>query len=187
MFRRRLRIPRFRRRVRAERRALLRLQEAHRYLAEGQPALAAAMFEELANHAASREIPNAPQLSLQAGRAWLLAGEVDRGMDRLGRGLQMMVQMGQTGRLPRVARRVLSELRSRGLSEEADVLEGQVREQLPGLSWPQEAATSGAPVTRRLPPKCPYCGGTVVPDSIEWVDQGSALCDYCGSVLQGEG
>src|SRR3972149_2576983 len=96
-------------RVGAERRPLPRLREAHRYLAEGHPALAAAMFEELANHAASREIPNAPQLSLQAGRAWLLAGEGDRGMGRLGRGLQMMVQMGQTGRLPRVARRVLSE------------------------------------------------------------------------------
>jgi hypothetical protein len=187
MFRRRLRIPRLRRRLRAERRALLRLQQAHRWLAEGRAREAAVLFEELAGEAAARGFPSAPQLSLQAGRTWLLAGESERGTERLWQGLQGMAQMGQTGRLPGAAARVVADLRARGLSPEADDLEARVRGLLPGYSPAQDSAPPVAPATRRLPPKCPYCGGSVIPDSVEWVDAASALCDYCGSVLQGEG
>jgi hypothetical protein len=98
-----------------------------------------------------------------------------------------MAQMGQTGRLPGAAARVVADLRARGLSPEADDLEAKVRGLLPGYSPAQDSAPPVAPATRRLPPKCPYCGGSVIPDSVEWVDAASALCDYCGSVLQGEG
>jgi hypothetical protein len=166
---------------------LLRLQEAHRLLAAGKPAEAATIFEDLADQASARAIPRAPQLSLQAGRAWILAGSTDRGMARLGQGLQMMAQMGQLGRLPRVAARVISELRARGLAKEAESLEAQVRALMPGLVLPTGPAAAASPEKRRLPPKCPYCGGNVLPESIEWADETTALCDYCGSALQAEG
>jgi hypothetical protein len=187
MFRRRLRIPRLRRRLRAERRALLRLQQAHRWLAEGRAREAAVLFEELSTEAAARGFPSAPQLSLQSGRAWVVAGEAERGTERLWQGLQGMAQMGQMGRLPGAAARAVAELRAQGLSPEADDLEARVRGLLPGYSPAQGIAAAAVPAARRLPPKCPYCGGSVIPDSVEWVDASSALCDYCGSVLQGEG
>jgi hypothetical protein len=38
----------------------------------------------------------------------------------------------------------------------------------------------------KLPPECPNCGGSVHPDEIEWTDSRSAICDYCGSILQTE-
>jgi hypothetical protein len=187
MFRRRFLPPRFRRPLHpAGQRALLRLQEAHRLLSEGNAAAAATIFEDLADQAAARAIPRAPQLCLQAGRAWILAGDLERGLGRLKLGLQMMARMGQTGRLPQVAGRVIAELRGRGLADQAAEVEEHVRALLPGLALPSRPSASVAP-ERRLPPKCPYCGGNVVPDSIEWADETSALCDYCGSVLQAEG
>ena len=188
MFRRRFRAPRLRRPLGpAGPRALLRLQEAHRLLGEGKPAPAAAIFEQLADQAAARGIPRAPQLTLQAGRAWILAGEIERGMGRLGQGLRRMAQMGQQGRPPRVAGRVVSELRARGLAGQADDLQAQVNGLSPGLALPIEAPAEPVSSKRRLPPKCPYCGGSVLPDSVEWADEMSALCDYCGSLLQAEG
>jgi hypothetical protein len=36
----------------------------------------------------------------------------------------------------------------------------------------------------KLPPECPNCGGSVHPDELEWTDSHSAVCDYCGSVIQ---
>jgi hypothetical protein len=38
----------------------------------------------------------------------------------------------------------------------------------------------------KLPPECPNCGGSVHPDELEWTDSRSAICDYCGSILQTE-
>lgn len=168
--------------------ALLRLQQAHRLMAEGQYAQAALLFGELGDEAAARSIPRAPQLNLQSGRAWVLAGDPAKGQPRLRQGLRLMAQMGQVGRLPVVARRLLDELRARGLTAEAETLEADLRASLPGLDLHGPTAVPAAEPSRRcLPPKCPYCGGSVHPDSVDWIDEACAACGYCGSVLETEG
>jgi hypothetical protein len=186
MFRRRIHARRLRRALRpAGGPALLRLQEANRLLAEGQPAAAASIFVELADQAAARGIPRSPQLHLQAGRAWILAGDPGAGVERLALGLRTMAGLGQIRRLPRVTRQVLSELRGRGMEAEADELQRMVLGMAPGAAL--EAEEPSPPSKRRLPTKCPHCGGTVIPDAVEWLDESSAMCDYCGSVLSAEG
>jgi hypothetical protein len=45
-------------------------------------------------------------------------------------------------------------------------------------------AAPAGPSHAKLPAKCPQCGGNVLPDEIEWVDEHSAICDYCGSLIQ---
>lgn len=142
-------------------------------MAEGQFAQAAVIFGVLADEASARAIPRAPQLDLQSGRAWILARDPGKGVPRLRQGFRLMAQMGQLGRLPFVARRVLGELRARGLAAVADALEAELRASLPGLDL--------------QPAKCPYCGGNVHPDSVEWGDELSAACDCCGSLLEAEG
>ncbi|MEW6569290.1 MAG: hypothetical protein AB1449_14230 [Chloroflexota bacterium] len=164
--------------------ALARLQQAHAWLAQGAYPQAAALFTELAEEASARGLPRAPQLFLQAGRAHILAGETASGIACLRQGLTRMAKLGQVGRLPRVAHRVLDELRARGLSTEADSLQAELPALVPGLRVEAPLAASGS--ARRLPAKCPYCGGTVHPESVEWLDEMSATCDYCGSVVQAE-
>jgi len=165
--------------------ALLRLRQAHARLAEGDYPQAAALFGELADSAAVHGLPRAPQLALQAGRAWVLAGDLPHGLPRLRQGLTLLVQMGQRARLPAVAGRVLAELRARGHAAEADALENELRTLAPGLALPAAPAATG-PARRRLPAKCPYCGGSVHPDAVEWLDETSAACEYCGSTIQVE-
>ena len=168
--------------------ALLRLQQAHRLMAEGQYAQAARLFGELGNEAAARAIPRAPQLNLQSGRAWVLAGDPTRGQPRFRQGLRLMAQLGQLERLPVVARRLLDELHARGLTAEAEALEAELRASLPGLDLHGPIAAPAAEPSRRcLPLKCPYCGGSAHPDSVDWIDEASATCGYCGSVLETEG
>jgi hypothetical protein len=39
-------------------------------------------------------------------------------------------------------------------------------------------------VTRRnLPAQCPYCGGPLRSDQVEWIDAQRAECGYCGGVV----
>jgi hypothetical protein len=159
-------------------------------MAEGAYAPAASLFAELGEDAAVRGGPRAPQFTLQAGRAWILAGETAQGYDRLKQGLTLMAETGQIARLPAVASRVLEEMQGRGLSSEAQALRAHLDKLVPGVDIPAHPprpawlATTNA---RRLPPKCPYCGGNVNPESVDWLNESSAACEYCGSTLQAEG
>jgi hypothetical protein len=150
---------------------------------QNQPAEAAVIFDKLAEEGAKRGIPRTPQLYLQAGRAWIEAGEIDRGMQRLDTGLDFMGRMKQLQRLPVISRRILSELKELGLTEQAMAFEEKMNNILAahGLSL---AAASSRPAKPRLPAKCTYCGGNVIPDEVEWFDNHQASCNYCGSLLE---
>ncbi len=49
-----------------------------------------------------------------------------------------------------------------------------------------QAESESMAIVGKLPPECPNCGGNVHPDEIEWTDSHSAVCDYCGSIIQAE-
>jgi hypothetical protein len=136
----------------------------------------------LANAAAKHGIDRAPNLALQAARAWFEAGETERGMHMTRMALQFMHRVGQLRKLHQVSGRIISELRSRGLTEEAVAIEAEIEELLAGVDVsgfifvePTKSA--------HLPPQCPHCGGNVRSDEVDWIDTHSATCNYCGSVL----
>jgi hypothetical protein len=47
-------------------------------------------------------------------------------------------------------------------------------------------APAAAP-RRALPAKCPHCAGAVRSDEVDWIDDASAECLYCGGVIQATG
>ena len=48
-------------------------------------------------------------------------------------------------------------------------------------------AGNSAPAKKAvLPAHCPSCGAAVRPDEVEWLDDITAECDYCGSPVRGE-
>ena len=164
--------------------AMARLQQAHQAMAKGDFPQAAGLFEGLATQGETFGIRSTPALLIQAGRARLMAGDVTQATAHFERGLMLMAEVGRVLRLPIVAGSILAEMRARGLTAEADALEIKVRRALGVQALaPQPAASGPRP---QLPPKCPQCGGTVHPQEVEWIDSGSAVCDYCGSVLEGE-
>ncbi len=159
-----------------------KLQAAHALLAQGKSLEAAAIFSELADAAAKRGIPRAAQLNLQSGRALIEAEEVKSGLNRIRQGLMLMAETNQIARLPNLGRRILTELRDKGLPAEAASIECEIQSLLSkhGLTL---AANAGSADRRSLPAKCPYCGGNVHPDEVEWFEQQHAMCAYCGSRL----
>jgi hypothetical protein len=158
------------------------LQHANQMMMDGDFAGAADSFKELAQGAENLFPQRAPILYLEAGRAAILGGDVKTGVAHLRRGLTLLASQGRFHRMRVLGQRAIEELRMRGLNAEAEEIES-----LLGANLPQELPAESKPIKRPvLPTHCPSCGGSIKPDEIEWLDEITAECDYCGSPLRGE-
>ncbi len=157
------------------------LQEANFAFDKGEYGRAGELFERIAETAAARGGPRAPLFYLQAGRARILAGQTPLGMPSLKRGLELFAQRRQFPRLQQAGARVISELNERGLKKEAAEIEAWLKtvSPLPPTSEPP-------PKRPLLPTHCPACGAAVRPDEVEWLDEVTAECAYCGSPIRNE-
>jgi hypothetical protein len=157
------------------------LQEANFTFDKGEYGRAGELFEQIAEKAAARGGPRAPLFYLQAGRARILAGQAALGMPSLQRGLELLAQRGQFPRLQQAGRRVVSELSERGLKKEATEIEAWLKTVLPS-----DFSLTPSPKRSLLPPHCPACGAAVRPDEVEWLDEITAECAYCGSPVRND-
>jgi len=155
------------------------LQEAIFAFDKGQYGHAGELFEKLAETASARGGPRAPLFYLKAGQARILAGQTALGMPSLRRGLELLAERAQFLRLQNAGRRVIAELKERELGKEASEIEIWLNTQLPSVISSEEPKQR--PI---LPARCPSCGAAVLPDEVEWLDESTAECAYCGSLIQ---
>ena len=163
-----------------------RLNRAHQMLAAGDWEGAASIFSELAELAESQGMPGrAAQLHLQAGRARLELGDGPTALHHARQGLGLFLANENYRRAAQVLPRIFQAFRARGFSAEANSLEAEAKVRFDQAGQPFEPAAS-APPSRRgsLPARCPQCGGDLRPDEVEWLDEISAECEYCGSVVK---
>ncbi len=158
------------------------LQEANFAFDKGNYGRAGELFEKIAQTADARGGPRAPIFYLQAGRARVFAGQTKLGIPSLKRGLELFAQSGQLHKLHQAGWRVIAQLKERGLTAEATEMESFLRKLSP--SAPAVEPTSvKRPV---LPTHCPSCGAALRPDEVEWLDDATAECAYCGSPVREE-
>ena len=184
MFRRRPPRGGFRRAGRAEVHPLL--QRANHLLMMGQYAEAAEAFEQIAAAALARQGPRAPVFFLQAGRARILNGQSAAGIDHLKHGLQLFAERGDLHRVNHAGHRILAELNQQGKTNEAKQVQDFMNTLQPKgfTALPEESiAEEKKPI---LPTHCPSCGAALKPDEVDWLDDVTAECEYCGSPVRGE-
>jgi hypothetical protein len=158
------------------------LREANLTFDKGEYGRAAELFERIAEGADARGVPRAPLLHLQAGRARILAGQVTLGMPSLKRGLSLLAERRQFHRLHNAGKRIIQELSERGLTNEAADIESWFKIIAPSTSeFETQAPPSKGPV---LPTHCPQCGAALKPDEVDWLDNITAECGYCGSPVR---
>jgi hypothetical protein len=160
------------------------LQEANFVFDKGQYGRAAELFERIAQTADARGGPRAPIFHLQAGRARVLAGQVKLGMPSLKRGLELFAERGEFHKLHQMGTRLITELQGRGLTKEAAeivVLLDELIRFMPAMQ--AEPVIAKRP---SLPTHCPSCGAGLRSDEVEWLDEDTAECPYCGSPVRDE-
>lgn len=161
------------------------LQRANQMLSAGNYAEAANAYEQLARAAEARGGPRAPFFYIQAGRSHVLAGQTANGLEYLERGLGLFAMRGHEVRASNVGMRIIGELNARGLKNEAQQITDYLEELVPGFGG--TAADAGSPKRPTLPTHCPGCGAPLRPDEVDWLDEGTASCAYCGSPVREEG
>jgi len=143
---------------------------------------AAEQFESIGRVAESRGGPRAPQFYLQAGRARILAGHNEAGLAHLKHGLSLLAAYANWQRLHQMGSRTIDELNQRGMTAEANEISDYLKATLPrNFSAPVDAISAQKPI---LPTHCPSCGGVVRPDEVDWLDDITAECAYCGSPVR---
>jgi hypothetical protein len=160
------------------------LQEANFAFDKGEYGRAGELFERIAQTADARGGARAPIFHLQAGRARVLAGQVRLGIPSIKRGLELFARHGQLQRLHQAGRRIISELVARGLTTEAADMASYLKKLAPSISTLEvEPAPTKKPY---LSARCPACGAALRPDEVEWLDEVTAECAYCGSPVRDE-
>jgi hypothetical protein len=158
------------------------LQEANFVFSKGEYGRAAELFERIAEGADARGGPRAPLFHLQAGRSRLFAGQTKLAMPSLKRGLELLAERQQYQRLQDAGQRVIAELTARGLSSEVTDIEILLKTHLPSkVTFETQTTPVKKPI---LPTHCPSCGAAVKPDEVEWLDEITAECGYCGSPVR---
>lgn len=157
---------------------------ANQAFESGAYADAAARFAAIATAAESLGGERAPQFFFQAGRAAVLDGQIEAGLAHLKHGLQLLAARGIGLRLHAAGRRIIAELKERGLQDEAGQITAFLQDNLPGDFDPSHVEA----VTRKavLPTHCPSCGAGLRPDEVAWLDDSTVECTYCGSPVRGD-
>lgn len=178
MFRRRP----IRRALRPTRRAPQELILANQMMEAENYQGASQQFETLARAAEARGGPRTPHFYLQAGRARILAGQTEAGLAHLKHGLSLFADHAEWLHLRRAGRRVVAELNERGLSETATEISAWLNGTIP--AGPHNAPEMAPAKKPALPTHCPSCGAAIRPDEVDWLDDVTAECAYCGSSIR---
>jgi hypothetical protein len=106
------------------------------------------------------------------------------GIPSFKRGFSLLAQREQFPKLQITGLRLVLELNERGLKEEAREIQDWLKNIMPARSTLETLP----PLTKRgiLPTHCPQCGAAIRPDEVDWVDEATAECGYCGSPVREE-
>jgi len=155
------------------------LQEANFAFTNGEYARAAELFEQIARTAEDQNSPRAPILYLRAGHTRILGQQELLGIPSIRRGLELMAKSGQYHKLHQAGTKAMAALKSCGLSDEASVIQKWLKSIL------TEVPTAQLPTRRpMLPTLCPSCGAPLRPDDVDWMDNNTAECGYCGNAVR---
>lgn len=168
-----------------------KLKEAHRSFELGEYEEAAALYADLAEKAESRGIPQAPNLYLRCGAAWLKVGDLEKTEEMIKKGLGILVDRQKWFQLKKSGHMTVERLKTEGQPELAEKIETWLEEQIPDKikeseAWHNKTYKSKAP-NAKLPSNCGNCGGPVNPREVEWFDANNPVCSFCGTVLDTDG
>lgn len=162
------------------------LIEANRLFEVGKYDQAGDLFFALAEKAERRGIPQAPNLYLKSGLAYLKEDKVKAGEKNIFKALQMMLDRKKWGQLKQMTSLVSVRLKDEGFEPVSKRIDQWVLENVPDSIrnsdlWKAHDFHANSRIS--LPANCQNCGANVNPAEIEWYDSDHAICAYCGSIL----
>jgi len=163
------------------------LAEAKRLMDKDDPAAAAPLYAHLAKQ---MEFSNQPQraANMHALAAQAFTGALDRtaALIHARMALELFIGHKMNQRAPFFYNSILKELNKQGLASVAQTLQDEFGRKIALLPGPTEPAAHEPhkDVEPQLPTNCPNCGAPLHPERLTWVNQRTAECEYCGSLIR---
>ncbi|MGC1378362.1 MAG: hypothetical protein WA821_19170 [Anaerolineales bacterium] len=180
MFRRIMRQGQQGNQLNAEQMALL--VNANQVLTAGKPAEAAPLFTQLAVELEKQQHPRrAANVYARAAHAFADAQNETAALAQARKALTLFLQYRMVQRSPVFFANILRKMKAHNMNNAASAIQKEYGGQI-GVAPVESQA---APSARRgvLPTQCPKCGAPVGAD-VNWVDERTAECDYCGTLLR---
>lgn len=160
---------------------MAQLQDANRLMAKGEPAKAAVIFVRLAQELQSTQHPRkSANFHAQAAHAFADAGNEDAALQQAQVALRFFLRLGMNMRAPHFFTNIRNKFKQQGMEKSATTLETEFGDRVSSLPKVPGGPT---PVQRHLPTSCPKCGAPLRSDEVEWVDQATVACSYCGTLI----
>ena len=157
--------------------------EANQLKQAGQSIQAADSFASLAAQALQNGQPQrAANLNTQAAHAYVDGKNESLALAQSRSALTLFQQLGMTERLSQFWMDIQKHMQQSGMVLALNRLQDEFRDGIHPI--PVYIPTSHyIDKPGHLPAQCPGCGAPVRTDEVDWVNENSAACPYCGSVL----
>lgn len=157
------------------------LRRANALMESGQYAEAARAFERIATQAERRRGARAPIFYLRAGLAYAHAHKPTQALTHTRKGLEIITARRDWEPLQRFGQRAINEFKQLGYEKEANEITAYLDARI--TSPPVASATEKH---IHIPTNCPACGAPLHPHDLDWLDEKTAECVYCGNLFRGE-
>lgn len=157
--------------------------KANQLLSAGKPNEAAPLFARLAKDMEDSHHPRrAANLHAQAAHAFTDSQNEPSALIQARKALSLFIQYQMVERTPRFYANITRKMSHRGMINAAETLQKEYG----GLVGPLPTAIPPAPLEHRgtLPPACTQCGAPLRSDEIDWVDDQTVECGYCGALIK---
>lgn len=155
---------------------------ANQYFQLGQFENAALEYIQLAHRMERTGKPRqAANLHAQAALAWAKAGIEPRATTQANIAFSQFTLLGMKQRIIEFKAQLDQALHPESIQKNETA--SDMRHETP---QPNRVLTPIIDRRAKLPAVCSQCGAPVRSDEVEWIDEMSAECDFCGAVLQAE-
>lgn len=160
------------------------LAKANQMAGAGNPAGAAPLFAEVARELDAPRPRQAANLHARAAHAYADAGRPQMALEQARVALNMFIQYQMVVRTPVFYANITHKFNNKGMTGAATALQNEFGGKVGSL--PAQSQGSARPNVRRgvLPTNCPKCGGPIQSDSVSWIDNRTAECEYCGTPIR---
>jgi hypothetical protein len=164
------------------------LMQANQLMLAGQAIEAATIFASIGLFAQQNGMPaRSANLSARAALAYLEANDLAHAKEYALKAASQSLDGGNVQQAVRIAQQVLAQMKARNITQEADAMKAQFDALLSPYGVTLAAGgTAPAQVHGKLPVQCPSCLGPVRPDAVEWIDDQTAECAFCGNIIRVE-
>ena len=161
------------------------LAKANRLMLDSQPAEAGPLFAQLANTMQASHHPRrAANLYARAAHAYADGHNEPAALGHARTALSLFIQFKMAQRTPVFFANITQKMNNKGMKPAADALQREFGAQI--ASRPSQPQPGRARRRGLLPTSCPKCGGPVHGEEIDWVDENTAACEYCGTLIRTE-